>query len=81
LPPARQAAFELHRRSDSIASSTRADSVGGTSMPSALAVLRLMTSSNFVGAAVIEFRNEVDGLCRRWTMLGATVSAAELFDS
>src|SRR5262249_60795396 len=32
----------------SIISSARADNVGGTSMPSALAVLRLMTSSNLV---------------------------------
>src|SRR5262249_11375333 len=34
----------------SITSSARASSVGGTSMPSAFAVLRLMTSSNLVGA-------------------------------
>jgi hypothetical protein len=34
----------------SITSSARASSVGGTSRPSALAVLRLITSSNFVGA-------------------------------
>jgi integrase-like protein len=34
----------------SITSSARASSIGGTSRPSALAVLRLMTSSNFVGA-------------------------------
>jgi hypothetical protein len=34
----------------SITSSARARSVGGTSMPSALAVLRLMTSSYFVVA-------------------------------
>ena len=33
----------------SITSSARASSVGGTSRPSALAVLRLMTSSNLVG--------------------------------
>src|SRR5262249_49323807 len=33
----------------SITSSARASSVGGTSMPSALAVLRLITSSNVVG--------------------------------
>src|SRR5262249_40506598 len=33
----------------SITSSARASSVGGTSMPSALAVLRLMTSSSLVG--------------------------------
>ena len=37
------------RRSHSITSSARASSVGGTSRPSALAVLRLMTSSNLVG--------------------------------
>jgi hypothetical protein len=35
----------------SITSSARASSVGGTSRPSALAVLRLMTSSNLVGCA------------------------------
>src|SRR5262250_4000286 len=34
----------------SITSSARASSVGGTSMPSALAVFRLMTSSYWVGA-------------------------------
>src|SRR5258705_1782124 len=34
----------------SITSSARASSVGGTSMPSALAALRLITSSYFVGA-------------------------------
>src|SRR5262249_19624574 len=34
----------------SITSSARASSVGGTSMPSALAVLRLMTNSYLVGA-------------------------------
>ena len=33
----------------SITSSARASSVGGTARPSALAVLRLTTSSNFVG--------------------------------
>jgi hypothetical protein len=33
----------------SITSSARASKVGGTSRPSALAVLRLMTRSNFVG--------------------------------
>src|SRR5262245_43499175 len=33
----------------SITSSARASSVGGTSSPSALAVLRLMTSSNLLG--------------------------------
>jgi hypothetical protein len=36
-------------RGYSITSSARASSVGGTLMPSALAVLRLITSSNFVG--------------------------------
>jgi hypothetical protein len=35
----------MHRYS--ITSSARASSVGGTSRPSALAVLRLMTNSNF----------------------------------
>ena len=34
----------------SITSSARASSVAGTSRPSALAVLRLITSSNLVGA-------------------------------
>ena len=37
------------RRVHSITSSARASSVGGTSRPSALAVLRLMTSSYLVG--------------------------------
>jgi hypothetical protein len=45
IAPALPGAF-LH----SITSSARASSVGGTSRPSALAVLRLITSSNFVGA-------------------------------
>ena len=35
----------------SITSSARASSIGGTSMPSAFAVLRLMTSSNLVGCS------------------------------
>src|SRR5262249_55530059 len=35
----------------SITSSARASSVGGTSRPSAFAVLRLITSSNFVGCS------------------------------
>src|SRR5262245_11021800 len=35
----------------SITSSARASRVGGTSRPSALAVLRLITSSNFVGCS------------------------------
>jgi hypothetical protein len=37
-------------RTYSITSSARASSVGGTSTPSALAVLRLMTNSNLVGS-------------------------------
>src|SRR6188768_1837472 len=37
-------------RTHSITSSARASSVGGTSMPSVLAVLRLMTVSYLVGA-------------------------------
>ena len=44
--------FVRHRnkmRRYSITSSARASSVGGTARPSALAVLRLTTSSNFVG--------------------------------
>ena len=40
---------ELHRYS--ITSSARASSVGGTSRPMALAVLRLMTSSNLIGCS------------------------------
>src|SRR5262245_28674303 len=40
----------LHRCNHSITSSARARSVDGTSRPSALAVLRLITSSNLVGA-------------------------------
>src|SRR3981189_2386950 len=36
----------------SITSSARASNVGGSSRPSALAVLRLMTSSNFVGCSI-----------------------------
>src|SRR5262249_52400412 len=40
-----------HPCAHSITSSARASSVGGTSMPSALAVLRLITSSNFVGCS------------------------------
>ena len=39
-----------HRRTYSITSSARAISVGGTLRPSALAVLRLITSSYLVGA-------------------------------
>src|SRR5262245_49517628 len=39
----------LHLRDHSITSSARASSVGGTSRPSALAVFRLITNSNFVG--------------------------------
>src|SRR5262245_18824937 len=39
----------LHLRGHSITSSARASSVGGTSRPSALAVLRLITSSYLVG--------------------------------
>ena len=38
-------------RSHSITSSARPSSVGGTSRPSAFAVLRLITSSNFSGAS------------------------------
>jgi hypothetical protein len=39
------------RRCYSITSSARASSIGGTSRPSALAVLRLMTRSNLVGCS------------------------------
>src|SRR5215472_3049556 len=41
---------ELAARDHSITSSARASRVGGTSRPSALAVLRLITNSYFVGA-------------------------------
>src|SRR5262249_28420715 len=41
---------ELAPPNHSITSSARARSVGGTSRPSALAVLRLIVSSNFTGA-------------------------------
>src|SRR6266516_492220 len=43
-----------HPPHHSITSSARASSVGGTSRPSALAVLRLITSSNFVGCSTRE---------------------------
>src|SRR5262245_11247173 len=42
---------ELAPPDHSITSSARATSVGGTWMPSAAAVLRLITSSNFVGCS------------------------------
>src|SRR5215470_1316159 len=42
---------ELAPPHHSITSSARASSVGGTSRPSALAVLRLMTKSNLVGCS------------------------------
>src|SRR4029077_18256120 len=55
-PSCRRAAEEreegaaVHQVPDhSITSSVRASSVGGTSRPSAFAVLRLMTNSNWVG--------------------------------
>ena len=47
----------------SITSSARASSVGGTSRPSALAVLRLITSSNLVGC--ITGRSARFMACRR----------------
>src|SRR5262249_46460582 len=51
-PHSRRAAENRDERTSvhSITSSARASSVGGTSMPSALAVWRLMTSSYLVGA-------------------------------
>ena len=49
LAPADRASF-AGAFAYSITSSARASSVGGTSRPSAFAVLRLMTSSNLVGA-------------------------------
>jgi hypothetical protein len=48
---ARDKRDELAAGAHSITSSARASSVGGTSSPSAFAVLRLITSSNLVGAA------------------------------
>src|SRR5438128_4143351 len=41
----------LARAPHSITSSAAASSVGGTVRPSAFAILRLMTSSNFVGSS------------------------------
>src|SRR5262249_23127558 len=46
----RERARSVHRIAYSINSSARASSMGGMVMPSALAVLRLITSSNLVGA-------------------------------
>src|SRR5438067_1200401 len=45
-------ATSRHRDVYSITSSARADRVGGTSIPSAFAVLRLITSSNFVDRSI-----------------------------
>src|SRR5215207_6886638 len=42
----RSGVMSRHPPSHSITSSARADSLGGTSMPSALAALKLMTNSN-----------------------------------
>src|SRR5262249_28113790 len=52
-PRARRAAEERDERAPlhSITSSARASSVGGTSRPSALAVVRLITRSNLVGCS------------------------------
>src|SRR5262249_11684795 len=53
-PRCRRAAeqrYELAPAHHSITSSARASSVGGTSRPSVLAVLRLMTRSNLVGCS------------------------------
>src|SRR5499427_2975179 len=44
--------YELAAPHHSITSSARASSVGGISRPSAFAVLRLITSSNFVGCSI-----------------------------
>jgi len=44
-----ESAISRHSVIHSITSSARASSVGGTLRPSALAVFRLITSSNFVG--------------------------------
>ena len=44
----------------SITSSARARSVGGTVRPSALAALRLITNSNFVGCVAVQRRQPVD---------------------
>ena len=43
---------EQVQRAYSTTSSARADSVGGTSMPSAFAVLRLITNSNLVDCMI-----------------------------
>src|SRR5262249_42576257 len=47
-PTSRVQVYDRVASCHSITSSARASSVGGTSMPSALAVLTLITSSNFV---------------------------------
>src|SRR5262249_55048295 len=49
LPPA--GSHQLAWRTHSITSSARASSMGGTSRPSAFAVVRLMTRSNLVGCS------------------------------
>src|SRR5206468_12085623 len=53
-PAGGRAAKQRHEfaPSHSITSSARASTVGGTVMPTALAVLRLMTSSNLVGCTI-----------------------------
>jgi len=52
-PQRRVGSFEnrLGQETHSITSSARASSIGGTSIPSALAVLRLITISNLVGCS------------------------------
>jgi hypothetical protein len=60
----------------SITSSARASSVGGMSRPSAFAVLRLITSSNLVGACTgrsagfspLRMRSTYDAARRSWSM-------------
>src|SRR5258708_35086989 len=49
--PCPKSAIGGRNRSHSISSSARASNMGGTVKPSALAVLRLMTSSNMVGCS------------------------------
>ena len=73
LPPCligMEACVGAHHLSRKLSSSVRAGTVGGPSMPSVLAVLRLMTSSNLVGSCT---------LCRkvRWLLgLGDAIGVA-----
>src|SRR5262249_47551823 len=66
---------ELAPPDHSITSAAVASSVGGTSRPSALAVLRLMAVSNLVGACTgksagfspLRIRLTYDAACRNWS--------------